>query len=91
MKDRKTQLNELIKSKSVPSLLKKQAEPKQPPVKIPEPKVHVSKSKESVAKIEDTTELPKVNRTKVFEDRKFKFPIKVEPKPMKPISLIPAK
>ncbi len=91
MKERKAQLKELIKSKSASSLLKKQAKPKQPPVKIPEPKVHMSKSKESVTKFKDTPDLPKFNKTKVFEERKFKFPIKVAPKPKKPISLTPVK
>jgi len=91
LKERKAQLKELIQSKSAPSLLKKQAKHKQPPVKITEPKVHVSKSKEPVAKFKDMPELPKVSKTKVVEEKKFKSPNKVAPKPIKPISLTPVK
>lgn len=94
MKERKAQLKELIKTKSAPSLLKKQTKPKQPPVKIPEPKVkeHVSKSKEPVAKSKDIPEPPKVIKKKTaVEERKFKSPIKVALKPIKPISLTPVK
>ena len=44
-----------------------------------------------MAKFKDTPDLPKENKTKVFEERKFKFPIKVAPKPIKTINLTPVK